>query len=129
MSTDATPQWSVFSATCPSRESLARIANKWTAMVVILLAESPRRFGELHEEIGGISKKVLVDTLRALERDGMVAHSRDSRLYSLTDLGSTLEQPLRALQIWAEAHVGQVIDARDRYDAIRDDEILGDRPA
>ena len=58
------PKWNVFSATCPSRTSLAQIANKWTAMIVITLSQGPKRFSELHRTIEGISKKVLVDTLR-----------------------------------------------------------------
>ncbi len=96
--------WTVFSASCPSRASLARIANKWTAMIVVLLHEQPLRFGELHHRMDGITKKVLVDTLRALERDGMLeravgddGHSR----YLLTPLGRSLHEPLQALQVWA----------------------------
>lgn len=112
-------EWTVFSEKCPSRESLARIANKWTAMIVILLDRSPRRFGDLHREIGGISKKVLVDTLRALERDGMVSrpdHGTESPLYRLTPLGHTLREPLIALQRWAESHVDDVLSAQQAYD-------------
>lgn len=113
------PQWTVFSEKCPSRESLARIANKWTAMIVILLDEQPRRFGELHTEIGGISKKVLTDTLRDLERDGMVARAVDADgagRYELTALGGTLRDPLLALQSWAESHVDDVLEARAQFD-------------
>lgn len=112
-------EWTVFSAKCPSRESLARIANKWTAMIVILLDADSRRFGELHAEIGGISKKVLTDTLRALERDGMVARAVDADTvtrYELTDLGRTLRDPLLALQVWAEGHVDDVLAAQERFD-------------
>lgn len=111
--------WTVFSEKCPSRESLARIANKWTAMIVILLDERSRRFGELHTEIAGISKKVLRDTLRALERDGMVARRVDAQAvarYELTDLGRTLRDPLLALQAWAESHVDDVLAAQARFD-------------
>nr|WP_315106835.1 helix-turn-helix domain-containing protein [uncultured Microbacterium sp.] len=111
--------WTVFSEKCPSRESLARIANKWTAMIVILLDERPRRFTELHTEIGGISKKVLSDTVRALERDGMVIRGVDAEAvarYELTELGRTLHDPLRALQEWAESHIDQVLAARIRFD-------------
>ena len=119
-----TPEWTVFSAQCPSRQSLARIANKWTAMIVILLHERPLRFGELHRAVDGITKKVLIDTLRALERDGMIrraAHPDGHSRYGLTELGRTLHEPLHALQKWAESHVNEVRQAQDRYD----DEILG----
>ncbi len=122
-----TTEWTVFSAQCPSRRSLARIANKWTAMIVVLLHERPRRFGELHRDVDGITKKVLADTLRALERDGMVervAHADGYAHYRLTALGLTLHAPLRALQVWAESHVEDVIDAQDRYDAAVDDQTL-----
>ena len=118
------PAWRVFSAECPSRQSLARIANKWTAMIVILLHEKPLRFGELHRGVEGITKKVLVDTLRALERDGMVVRTAGDdghARYELTALGRTLHEPLSALQVWAESHVEEVLDAQDRYDGAADD--------
>lgn len=127
MKEPAAREWTVFSPNCPSRESLARIANKWTAMIVILLHETPLRFSELHEEVGGITKKVLVDTLRALERDGMVERVREPDThwrYRLTPLGRTLHEPLLALQVWAEAHVELVQEARDRYDEALDEQIL-----
>lgn len=122
-----TPEWTVFSAQCPSRQSLARIANKWTAMIVILLHEQPRRFGEIHRELDGISKKVLTDTLRALERDGMIHRATPSGghpRYELTDLGRTLHDPLQALQDWAETHVEDVLAAQDRYDTAMDEQTL-----
>lgn len=126
-----TSEWTVFSAECPSRRSLARIANKWTAMIVILLHERPLRFSELHREIDGITKKVLIDTLRALARDGMVdhaAHPDGHARYELTALGRTLHEPLVALQVWAESHVEDVLDAQDRFDAVADARML-DRSA
>jgi DNA-binding HxlR family transcriptional regulator len=124
-----TPAWTVFSADCPSRQSLARIANKWTAIIVIRLHESPLRFGELHRGVEGITKKVLVDTLRALERDGMVARvaGDDGHVrYGLTELGRTLHEPLRALQLWAESHVEEVLDAQDRFDGAADERVLAE---
>ncbi|WP_082539193.1 winged helix-turn-helix transcriptional regulator [Microbacterium sp. Root553] len=123
------PEWTVFSSSCPSRASLARVANKWTAMIVILLHEEPLRFGELHRKVEGITKKVLVDTLRALDRDGMLVHAVDDdghARYRLTPLGRTLHEPLQALRIWAESHVDEVLDAQDRYDDEADRRLLGD---
>lgn len=127
-----TPGWSVFSAECPSRQSLARIANKWTAIIVILLHDQPLRFGELHRGVEGITKKVLVDTLRALERDGMVGRSTGvdgHARYELTALGHTLHEPLRALQVWAESHVEEVLDAQDRFDVAADELTLAEAGA
>ena len=118
-----TPEFTVFSATCPSRQSLARIANKWTAMIVISLGEQPMRFGEVHRRVDGITKKVLIDTLRALQRDGMidhVEHEDGHARYELTELGRTLRDPLHALQVWAESHVEEVQVARERFDDIAD---------
>lgn len=66
------PAWNVMVATCPSRTSLAKIANKWTAMIIIALSGGPLRFGKLRDAVDGISGKVLADTLRDLERDGIV---------------------------------------------------------
>lgn len=120
-------EWTVFSASCPSRASLARIANKWTAMIVILLHEEPLRFGELHRRVDGITKKVLIDTLRALERDGMLVHAVHAdghARYELTPLGRSLHEPLRALQVWAESHVEEVLDAQEQYDDAADARIL-----
>ncbi|RLP76827.1 transcriptional regulator [Mycetocola tolaasinivorans] len=119
-------EWNIFSRSCPSRTSLAQIANKWTAMIVISLVSGPKRFGELHSHVEGISKKVLTDTLRALERDGMLERSEGR--YALTPLGESLEEPLRALQTWAESHIEVVLENRDRYDAAEDDAILGADP-
>lgn len=123
-------EWTVFSAECPSRQSLARIANKWTAMIVVVLHDEPLRFGELHHRVAGITKKVLADTLRALERDGMIertsaddGHPR----YRLTALGRTLHEPLQALQMWAESHVEDVLEAQDRYDDAADERVLDGR--
>lgn len=118
-------QWDVMVATCPSRTSLARIANKWTALLVIALDDGPLRFGELRQAVEGISAKVLAETLRDLERDGLVTRTAYDQMpprveYELTPLGRTLEQPLRALTSWAEQHIAEVELARDRYDTRAD---------
>lgn len=120
------PGWDVMRATCPSRTSLARIANKWTAMIVIALSGGRLRFTELRHEVEGISGKVLADTLKDLERDGIVARHAFAEVpprveYELTDLGRTLAEPLAALGRWAEQHIEDVLKARDEYDAARAD--------
>jgi DNA-binding HxlR family transcriptional regulator len=116
------PDWNVLVSTCPSRTSLARIANKWTAMVVIALADRRLRFGELRTVVDGISGKVLTDTLRDLERDGLVERRAYAEVpprveYELTGLGRTLHEPLLALSRWAEEHIAEVLVARETYDA------------
>ncbi|GAA1600023.1 hypothetical protein GCM10009789_62760 [Kribbella sancticallisti] len=113
--------WSVLSSTCPSRTSLARIANKWTAMVITVLEDGPLRFGDLRTALEGISGKVLTDTLRDLERDGMITRQSYAEIpprveYELTPLGRTLHGPLSVLCRWAEEHIPEVLAARDAYD-------------
>ncbi len=116
------PDWSVLAATCPSRTSLARIANKWTAMAVSVLGNGRMRFGDLKKEIDGISGKVLTETLRDLERDGLVTRHVHAEVpprveYELTALGFTLHAPLLALCRWAEEHIAEVLVNRETYDA------------
>ncbi|MEU6708218.1 winged helix-turn-helix transcriptional regulator [Streptomyces wuyuanensis] len=116
------PEFNVMTATCPSRTSLARIANKWTAMVVIALSADTMRFRDLRTTVDGISAKVLTDTLRDLERDGLVTRHVYAEVpprveYELTVLGRTLHRPLEALSRWAEEHTDAVLAARDQYDA------------
>ncbi|WP_332661799.1 winged helix-turn-helix transcriptional regulator [Aeromicrobium sp.] len=115
------PDWNVFVRTCPSRTSLAEIANKWTAMIVIVLEPGPLRFTEIRAAVDGISGKVLSETLRRLERDGLVERRSYDRMpphveYELTPLGHSLQAPLDALRVWAEAHIEKVLDAREGYD-------------
>ena len=111
------PAYNVYAAACPTRQALDRIADKWTALIVGLLAERPHRFGELRRKIDGISQKMLTQTLRSLERDGLV----DRRVYatvpvtveySLTPVGETLTAPLAAIRDWAEQHIEHVLAAR-----------------
>lgn len=116
-----TPAWNVMVASCPSRTSLAKIANKWTAMIIIALSDGPLRFGAVRDAAEGISGKVLADTLRDLERDGIVERTAYDEMpprveYELTALGQTLREPLTALGRWAEQHIEDVLSARDSYD-------------
>ena len=91
-------KYNVYAAQCPTRQALDRIADKWTALIVDLLSQRTYRFGELRRSIEGISHKVLVQTLRSLERDGLVhrqpiASNPPTVEYSLTELGRTLVRP------------------------------------
>jgi DNA-binding HxlR family transcriptional regulator len=118
------PDWNVLTQACPSRTSLARIANKWTAMIVIVLGRGRTRFRDLRTAVEGISGKVLTETLRDLERDGLVSRHVFAEVpprveYELTDLGRTLHGPLAAIGQWAEAHTAEVLQARERYDRQR----------
>ena len=118
---------SVMDAQCPSRLVLDRIADKWTALIIQLLSKKTIRYAELQREIGGISQKMLTQPLRSLERDGLV----DRKVYpvvppkveySLSRLGRTLIEPLRALCRWSEKHLPelQANRARARAQAARD---------
>jgi DNA-binding HxlR family transcriptional regulator len=113
----------VYSGMCPARELLDRIADKWTALTIGILADAaaPVRFTELRRAIGGISQKMLTQTLRDLERDGLVVRVIFPVIpprveYSLTPLGATLDEPLRALSVWSERHMIQVREAQSTFD-------------
>lgn len=107
----------VFSPMCGSREVLDRIADRWTALIIYALSRGTRRFSELQRAIGGVSQKMLTQTLRSLERDGLVARKVYPVVpprveYSLTPLGRTLIEPLRAVCRWAERHLKELQAAR-----------------
>src|SRR5258708_36599726 len=104
---------SVLDEQCPSRLVLARIADKWTAIIIQLLSKKTMRYAELHREIGGISQKMLTQTLRSLERDGLVQRKVYPVVpprveYSLSRLGRTLIEPLRGLCRWSEKHLAEL---------------------
>lgn len=107
----------LLSPQCPTRLVLDLIADKWTTLVIYLLSQGKRRYGELQREVGGISQKMLTQTLRRLEEDGLVRRVVYPEVpprteYSLTDLGQTLREPLGALCQWAVAHYPEVEKAR-----------------
>lgn len=106
----------VFLADCPARLAVEIIADKWSVVVLYALSRGSRRHGELVELIGGISRKVLTETLRQLTRHGLVSRQSYAEApprveYSLTDLGRTLIQPIQDLSQWAETHGSAVLDA------------------
>ena len=103
---------------------LALVGDKWTVLVVMLLAQAPRRFNELKRLIGGITQRMLTFTLRALERDGLVRRtafptSPPRVEYELTDLGHSLRQPIEALGRWAFEHQPTMAEARRRFEKAR----------
>ncbi|MCA8216030.1 helix-turn-helix transcriptional regulator [Burkholderia cepacia] len=112
----------VYAADCSARDALALIAGKWTLLILPALAERPLRNGELLRRIGGISQKVLTQTLRELERNGLIeriaiAARRSHVEYRLTPVAESLVDTLVALDRWAERHFPVLDAARERYDA------------
>lgn len=110
-----------FASACPSRQVLDRIGDRWTVLVVVSLSDGPKRFSELDRRIHGVSQKMLTQTLRALERDGLVTRTVHAQVpprveYALTEAGRTLIDPLNALADWAMSHMPAIEEARRRYD-------------
>ncbi|WP_458096047.1 winged helix-turn-helix transcriptional regulator [Roseomonas sp. WA12] len=115
-------QPNTYDQACPTRLVLDRIADKWTVLILGLLAEQPRRFNQLRRAVDGLSQKVLSQTLRRLERDGLITRTAFATVpvtveYALTPLGRTLAATVDALRLWAEAHIGAVLKAQSVYDA------------
>lgn len=113
---------SPYFAGCPSRRILDRIGDRWTVLIVGSLADGPRRFSDLLRSVDGISQKMLTQTLRALERDGLVIRAVHAEVpvrveYRLTASGASLLAPLKALESWAVTHFADVMTAQARYDA------------
>lgn len=105
-------------------EVLKQIGDKWTVQVVVALHRQARRFNEIKRHVPGISQQMLVRTLKALERDGMVNrtvhHTTPPQVeYSLTPVGLSLSEPVRQLAAWAIDHHEVIRDSRRRYDAAR----------
>lgn len=107
---------------CLSRQVLKLIADEWTPLVIYVLEEEGTvRFGQFLKRIGGISRKMLTQTLREMERNGLVLRVVYPVVppvveYSLTPLGETLREPINALRIWAYGHLQEVGQARREYD-------------
>jgi DNA-binding HxlR family transcriptional regulator len=100
---------------------LARVGDKWSMLIIVLLRDGARRFNEMRRTVDGISQQMLTRTLRGLERDGMVTRtmipaSPPQVEYALTDLGRSLSQPVLALGTWVQEHLAQIDAARNRFD-------------
>lgn len=118
------PKPNAFAAACPSRIVLDRVADKWTVLLLGVLSNGPMRFNQLRREIEGLSQKVLSQTLKNLERDGLVRREAFATVpvtveYSITPLGETLTGQMESLLHWAEENVSQVLTAQLRYDEMR----------
>ena len=113
----AKDEYDAYLASCPSRQLLDMIGNKWVGLVLAGLESGPRRHSELARQIAGVSQKMLTKTLRELERDGLVTRTVTASVpvrvdYDLTDLGRDLQSVVRPLKDWAEAHMGEILDHR-----------------
>ena len=113
--------YNAYVAECPSRQVLDALSDKWVTLVLTALADAPRRYGELSRTIAGISQKMLTQTLRMLERDGLVTRTITASVpvrvdYQLTPLGRTLLPVVRAIKDWSETHISEVHAARVAYD-------------
>lgn len=100
---------------------LARIGDKWSVLIVMLLADGPRRFNEMKRMIDGISQRMLTLTLRGLERDGLVSRTVFPTIpprvdYELTPLGHSLREPVMALGQWAQANLVGIAEAQAEFD-------------
>ncbi|MEU7466993.1 helix-turn-helix domain-containing protein [Streptomyces sp. NPDC044984] len=118
-------EYDAFLKSCPTNQLLDRISDKWVSLVVSALATGPMRYSDLGRKIAGVSPKMLTQTLRSLERDGLLTRTVTPSVpvrvdYELTPLGASLSLLLTAVKDWAETHFDEVHRARDRYDAETD---------
>jgi DNA-binding HxlR family transcriptional regulator len=132
----AKAEYDAFLAECPSRQLLDRISDKWVGLILCALGSDgsdrlrppepgePRsmRYSELSRRLAGVSQKMLTQTLRSLERDGLLTRTATPTVpvtvtYELTDLGLSLHQMMRGLKTWAETHMDDVFAQRATYDA------------
>ncbi|MFE7811421.1 winged helix-turn-helix transcriptional regulator [Streptomyces sp. NPDC057433] len=109
---------------CPQRLVLEHVTSRWGVLVLIRLQERSYRFGELRRTIGRVSEKMLTQTLQTLERDGLVHRDATPVIpprvdYSLTDLGREAAEQVRALALWTERRMDDVLAARQTYDEAR----------
>jgi DNA-binding HxlR family transcriptional regulator len=127
-------EYNAFLAGCPSRQLLARISDKWVALVLAALGRGgptpgspavgeprPLRYSELSRRLAGVSQKMLTQTLRALERDGLLTRTVTPTVpvtvtYELTALGLSLQEVMLGIKDWAEAHMDEVLASRENYD-------------
>lgn len=110
-------QYSAYLATCPARQVLDSLSDKWVTLVLNALSDGPKRYSELARIISGVSQKMLTQTLRNLERDGLVSRTVTPSVpvrvdYELTELGESLLPVVAAIKAWAESHIHEIHAAR-----------------
>jgi DNA-binding HxlR family transcriptional regulator len=116
--------YDVYSVDCPARMVLDRLADKWSLLIIGRLRTGPVRFNQLRRDVEGISQKVLSQTLKKLERDGLVGRQVFATVpvtveYSLSGLGMTLSATIESLSCWAESNIEAVQAAQRHYDALQ----------
>jgi DNA-binding HxlR family transcriptional regulator len=117
----AREEYDAFIKGCPTNQLLDRLSDKWVSLVVAALSTGPMRYSDLSRKIAGVSPKMLTQTLRTLERDGILSRTVTPSVpvrvdYDLTPLGRSLAGLLTAVKTWAETHIEEVHEARERYD-------------
>ncbi|MGW0205664.1 winged helix-turn-helix transcriptional regulator [Streptomyces sp. NPDC003233] len=118
----ARADYDAFLRECPTNQLLGRLSDKWVSLVAAALATGPMRYSDLGRKIAGVGPKMLTQTLRTLERDGIISRTVTPSVpvrvdYELTPLGGSLAALLTAVKDWAETHFEEVRAARERYDA------------
>ncbi|MEV8624088.1 helix-turn-helix domain-containing protein [Streptomyces sp. NBC_01268] len=124
VSVDGVRRTVVVDAMCPERRVLEHVTSRWGVLILIALLERSYRFGELRRAVGGVSEKMLTQTLQTLERDGLVHRDAQPVIpprvdYSLTALGREAAEQVAALAQWTERRLPAVQEARARYDTVR----------
>lgn len=119
---EAARSYDAYLALCPARQLLDRISDKWVTLILPALADGPQRYSDLGRRIAGVSQKMLTQTLRSLERDGLITRQVTPSVpvrvdYELTELGMSLMPLIRCIKSWAETNMDAVTEARTAYDA------------
>jgi DNA-binding HxlR family transcriptional regulator len=114
------PRWNMMKTACPTRQVIDRIANKWTMMIILSLADGTLRFSELRARIEGVSQKMLTQTLRGMESDGLISRTAYPTVpvtveYTLTPLGKSLSSTMDIVRDWAYGHIMDIEAARKEY--------------
>lgn len=118
---EAREAFDAYLAECPARQVLDRISDKWVSLVLSALGAGPQRYSDLARRLAGVSQKMLTQTLRNLERDGLVSREVTPTVpvrvdYALTPLGESLLPIMQAAKAWAESHIHEIHASRDEYD-------------
>jgi len=118
----AKDDYDAFLATCPSRQLLDRISDKWITLVLSALEDGSLRYSELARQIAGVSQKMLTQSLRNLERDGLISRTVTASVpvrvdYEMTELGQSLFGIVLQLKQWAESNMNVIISHRDEFDS------------